>query len=255
MSETKDTTDKTLRSGQRKPLSLNRTVESGLVQQKFSHGRSKSVVVEVKRKRTLTGAEAEEVQAPAAPQPVAPKVAQQRPAPGRAGASGAAQSGAAAGQPQRILSEAERALRDSVMKQQREREQQEKAAKVEHDRQLEAERQHRIDQGLPPVEIAAADEAATASEAAGTQPDVEAAEPAEIAAAAIEPAIVVEHADPQQPRALASRRRLSWRSRLRRRLSGRQHLWRPRRQSLRCRHPTRSPSPPTRGRCHGRARH
>jgi translation initiation factor IF-2 len=53
MSETKETTDKTLSVG-RKPLSLKRTVESGHVRQSFSHGRSKSVVVEKKKKRTIS---------------------------------------------------------------------------------------------------------------------------------------------------------------------------------------------------------
>src|SRR5499426_3425947 len=65
MSEIKETTDKTLRGDVRKPLSLKRTVESGHVRQSFSHGRSKSVVVEKKKKRTITapGAEAEEAAA------------------------------------------------------------------------------------------------------------------------------------------------------------------------------------------------
>jgi translation initiation factor IF-2 len=53
MSETKDTTDKTILGGARKPLSLQRTVESGHVRQNFSHGRSKSVVVEKRRTRKL----------------------------------------------------------------------------------------------------------------------------------------------------------------------------------------------------------
>src|SRR5262245_17331136 len=66
MSEIKETTDKTLRGDVRKPLSLKRTVESGHVRQSFSHGRSKSVVVEKKKKRTISapGAEAEEAAAP-----------------------------------------------------------------------------------------------------------------------------------------------------------------------------------------------
>ncbi len=51
MSESKETGEKTTRA--RKPLSLKRTVDAGHVQQKFSHGRSKSVVVEKKRKRTV----------------------------------------------------------------------------------------------------------------------------------------------------------------------------------------------------------
>ncbi|MEE8530778.1 MAG: translation initiation factor IF-2 associated domain-containing protein, partial [Hyphomicrobium sp.] len=55
MSETKDTTDKTILERVRKPLSLQRTVESGHVRQNFSHGRSKSVVVEKRRTRKLAG--------------------------------------------------------------------------------------------------------------------------------------------------------------------------------------------------------
>jgi translation initiation factor IF-2 len=77
MSETKETTDKTLRAGLRRPLSLRRTVESGHVRQSFSHGRSKSVVVEKKKKRTISapagpGEAPEEVAAPAPAQ--APKM-------------------------------------------------------------------------------------------------------------------------------------------------------------------------------------
>ena len=47
MSETNESADKPTQG--RKPLSLQRTVESGHVQQKFGQGRSKSVVVEKKR--------------------------------------------------------------------------------------------------------------------------------------------------------------------------------------------------------------
>jgi translation initiation factor IF-2 len=54
MSETKESNDKTLSVAPRKPLSLKRTVESGHVRQSFSHGRSKSVVVEKKKKRTIS---------------------------------------------------------------------------------------------------------------------------------------------------------------------------------------------------------
>ncbi|MEN2494765.1 MAG: Translation initiation factor IF-2 [Hyphomicrobiaceae bacterium hypho_1] len=52
MDESKETDDKA--EGSRKPLSLKRAVDTGHVQQKFSHGRSKSVVVEKKRKRAVT---------------------------------------------------------------------------------------------------------------------------------------------------------------------------------------------------------
>jgi translation initiation factor IF-2 len=54
MTETKEATEKTLRgAAPRKPLSLKRTVDAGHVKQSFSHGRSKSVVVEKKKKRTI----------------------------------------------------------------------------------------------------------------------------------------------------------------------------------------------------------
>ncbi len=39
--------------GMRTPLGLKRTVETGKVKQSFSHGRSNTVVVEVKRRRVL----------------------------------------------------------------------------------------------------------------------------------------------------------------------------------------------------------
>ena len=76
MSEIKETTDKTLRGDVRKPLSLKRTVESGHVRQSFSHGRSKSVVVEKKKKRTIStpGGEAEEATAPEAAEAVVTEI-------------------------------------------------------------------------------------------------------------------------------------------------------------------------------------
>ena len=54
MSETKESADKTLLSGTRKPLSLKRTEPSGHVQQSFSHGRKNVVVVERKKRRTIS---------------------------------------------------------------------------------------------------------------------------------------------------------------------------------------------------------
>ena len=61
----------------RKPLGLKRTVETGQVQQQFSHGRKNTVVVEVKKKRVF-GKPGEAAPAPQpepvveAPKPVAP---------------------------------------------------------------------------------------------------------------------------------------------------------------------------------------
>jgi translation initiation factor IF-2 len=67
MTETKETSEKTLRGATpRKPLSLKRTVDAGHVKQSFSHGRSKSVVVEKKKKRTISGPGTETEEGPAA---------------------------------------------------------------------------------------------------------------------------------------------------------------------------------------------
>jgi translation initiation factor IF-2 len=52
MSETNETDDKTAR-GRKMTLNLRRTVESGHVRQSFSHGRSKSVLVEKKKRRAV----------------------------------------------------------------------------------------------------------------------------------------------------------------------------------------------------------
>jgi len=52
MSETNETEDKTAR-GRKMTLNLRRTVESGHVRQSFSHGRSKSVLVEKKKRRAV----------------------------------------------------------------------------------------------------------------------------------------------------------------------------------------------------------
>src|SRR6188472_2086415 len=67
--------------GTRPPLGLKRTVETGKVKQSFSHGRSNTVVVEVKKRRILGPpgqTPAPEAPAPAAEAPApAPKPAAQ----------------------------------------------------------------------------------------------------------------------------------------------------------------------------------
>ncbi len=67
--------------GTRAPLGLKRTVETGKVKQSFSHGRSNTVVVEVKRRRVLGRPGEEQQQAEqAAPEAAAP-APQRTPAP------------------------------------------------------------------------------------------------------------------------------------------------------------------------------
>src|SRR5688572_2467707 len=77
--------------GTRPPLGLKRTVETGKVKQSFSHGRSNTVVVEVKKRRVLgrpgeaeaPRQEAAPAAAPAPAQPAAPAPAPAAKAPQR----------------------------------------------------------------------------------------------------------------------------------------------------------------------------
>jgi translation initiation factor IF-2 len=78
-----DTTDKP-KLGTRAPLGLKRTVETGKVKQSFSHGRSNTVVVEVKKRRILGRpgeAEAPKPEPVAPPPPPAPAARAPEPAP------------------------------------------------------------------------------------------------------------------------------------------------------------------------------
>ena len=70
MSETKTPDGKTLSVG-KSTLSLKPRTETGVVRQSFSHGRSKQVVVEVKKRR-IPGAEGKPEAAAAAPAAAAP---------------------------------------------------------------------------------------------------------------------------------------------------------------------------------------
>jgi translation initiation factor IF-2 len=110
MTDSNDQADKTIRVGARKPLSLQRTVESGHVRQNFSHGRSKSVVVEKKKTRRLgPGSEGAEAAPAAAPIETVAPAAKAPPAP-------PAQTAPATSQPQgRTLSNEERAARERAL--------------------------------------------------------------------------------------------------------------------------------------------
>ncbi len=83
MSETNETEGKT--RGRKLPLNPRRTVESGHVRQSFSHGRSKSVVVEKKKRRSIGSAPAAQpAEEPKAAESVAkapPKAPAARPRP------------------------------------------------------------------------------------------------------------------------------------------------------------------------------
>ena len=78
MTDTKTPGDKTLTVNPPKTLSLKRPVEQSTVRQSFSHGRTKQVVVEVKRR--AAGHEVKEPVAPRPPQAPAPQATAPRPA-------------------------------------------------------------------------------------------------------------------------------------------------------------------------------
>jgi translation initiation factor IF-2 len=137
-----DTTsrDKTLRVGGRKPLSLKRDTDT--VRQSFSGGRSKSVVVEKKRRRVTTGdradtpAAVEEAPKVAAPAPAAPR----RPAAPAAAPEAAPARGRGGGVVLRTLTDEERDARAHALAEARVREAEERhRAEVEALRRTEEE--------------------------------------------------------------------------------------------------------------------
>ncbi len=195
-----DQTDKP-KLGTRPSLGIKRTVETGKVKQSFSHGRSNTVVVEVKKRRILgrpgeapVAAPEPEAQAPA-PAPVAP-APMPPPAPRR---SAAEDITARKEMVQRQMREAEEA-RMTALEDARRREEQAKVNATEDDkkraednrkaeeeaaRQAEQDAKRRIED-----EARAADEADAATEAAAQANPEPAAEP---------------EAAPASPRAVAGR--------------------------------------------------
>ncbi|WP_294080039.1 translation initiation factor IF-2 [Sphingomonas sp.] len=118
----------------RQPLGLKRTVETGKVKQSFSHGRSNTVVVEVKRRRVLgpqTAAPQEEAAPPPPPPPPPAPAAKPRPA---APAGETAQERQA-----RLLREAEE-QRLQLAEEARRREERERAEAAEEEKRRAEER-------------------------------------------------------------------------------------------------------------------
>jgi translation initiation factor IF-2 len=128
MSDTKDPGEKTRGTG--RTLSLKRT-DSGTVKQQFSHGRSKTVVVETVKRRTPGAATGAAATAKAgAAKPAAPAAPEKKPAAVAAPAkpSTAPRSG---GMVLRTLSEEEREARGKALIGAREREEQERRDAIE----------------------------------------------------------------------------------------------------------------------------
>jgi translation initiation factor IF-2 len=128
-----DTTDKP-KLGARAPLGIKRTVEAGKVKQSFSHGRSNTVVVEVKKRRVLgrPGEEAPKPEVAAPPPPPTAPVAR-APEPATRAAPRPASSETPQERQARLLREAEE-QRMNALEEARRREEREALAASEEER-------------------------------------------------------------------------------------------------------------------------
>src|SRR5690349_10458950 len=152
--------------GTRPPLGLKRTVETGKVKQSFSHGRSNTVVVEVKKRRIL-GRPGEAPPAPA-PEPVAeaPKPAPKpaAPAPQPRKPSAAEETAARKELQEKLLREAEEA-RLTALEEARRREDRTKVEQGEEERRRAEENRKAEEAAVEEARLKAEEEAPRAAEA------------------------------------------------------------------------------------------
>ena len=137
-----ETTDKP-KLGARAPLGLKRTVETGKVKQSFSHGRSNTVVVEVKKRRILgRPGEAEAPKVEAAPPPPPPVASAPEPAPARRSRAARPADDAATRRElqDKLLREAEEARLTALEEARRREDKQAKEATEEEKRRAEENR-------------------------------------------------------------------------------------------------------------------
>ena len=165
--------------GTRAPLGIKRTVETGKVKQSFSHGRSNTVVVEVKKRRIL-GKPGEAPEAPktpepeAAPQPEAKKPEPKPSAPAPKAKPSAADDFTSRKEMQtRLLREAEEA-RLASLEEARRREDRAKVEQTEEERRRAEENRKAEETAAEEARLRAEEEARAASEPA---PEPEAVPP------------------------------------------------------------------------------
>ena len=192
-----DTDNDKPKLGMRQPLGLKRTVETGKVKQSFSHGRSNTVVVEVKRRRVL---------GPNAGGPAEAPVVEEAPAPAPAPAP-AAPVARAPSAPQlspqerqaQLLREAEE-QRMAALEEARRREDAQRQAAAEEERRR-AEEKSKVAETPPapePAEAPAPVPAPAAAAPAATAPAAPKPTPAP-APAPVPPAPVAVQLDPSLP--------------------------------------------------------
>jgi translation initiation factor IF-2 len=159
-----DTTDKP-KLGARAPLGLKRTVETGKVKQSFSHGRSNTVVVEVKKRRIL--GRPGEAEAPK-PEPVeapAPVARAPEPAPAPKPAPRPASTETAQERSARLMREAEE-QRMQALEDARRREDKQAKAQTEEEKRRAEDNRKAEDEAAEAARLAAEEEARRASEPA-----------------------------------------------------------------------------------------
>ncbi|MEA3052990.1 MAG: translation initiation factor [Sphingomonadales bacterium] len=175
-----ETTDKP-KLGARAPLGLKRTVETGKVKQSFSHGRSNTVVVEVKKRRILGPAAAQEAKVEEAPKPAAPVARAPepaQPAPKPAAPQRPASDATSRRELQdKLLREAEEA-RLNALEEARRREDKQAAQATEDEKKRAEDNRRAEEERIEQARVAAEEEARRAEEPA---PPAEAA-PAPVAA-------------------------------------------------------------------------
>ncbi|MGX5735275.1 translation initiation factor IF-2 [Bosea thiooxidans] len=219
MTDTKTPGDKTLTVNPPKTLSLKRPVEQSTVRQSFSHGRSKQVVVEVKRR--VPGHDVKE--------PVAPRPSQapaQQPAPRPAAPAQAAPQRPAGGMLLRTLSDEEKDARQRALSEARnseaearriaedearrraaaaERERQEREAAQARQRQEEERRRHEDDQKRRAESAARQREEQTARPAAPAEREAAPPAPTQAPAPAPQPTQYYGRPAPSGPREFTQR--------------------------------------------------
>jgi translation initiation factor IF-2 len=163
MSETSDKP----KLGARAPLGLKRTVETGKVKQSFSHGRSNTVVVEVKKRRILgpqSAQEAAPAPVPEAPKPAVP-VAAPPPPPRPAPPQRPVDASARRELQEKLLREAEEA-RLAQLEEARRREDKQAAQATEEEKRRAEENRRAEEERAEQARLAAEEEARRAAEPA-----------------------------------------------------------------------------------------
>ncbi|WP_137861796.1 MULTISPECIES: translation initiation factor IF-2 [unclassified Sphingomonas] len=199
-----DTDNEKPKLGMRAPLGLKRTVETGKVKQSFSHGRSNTVVVEVKRRRVLGphGTPQDEVQAAPepAPAPAAPPAPPAPPRPAAAAPAPRPSNETPQERQTRLLREAEE-QRMNALEEARRREERERAeaAEAEARRAEERARAEAEAAKAPPAPEPAPQAEAPKVEAAPAPVPTPAPAPAPAPAPTPAPAPVELTLDPRRP--------------------------------------------------------